>query len=79
MFTDRRQAGRLLAQLAGERHPRGGRPDLAGARLRSVTMPTLLIAGSLDHEVLRLNEHAARQLGGPHLVVAIENASHLFN
>ena len=57
---------------------RGGRPDLAGVRLRDVKAPTLLIVGSLDHDVLLLNERAAKRLGGPHLVVAIENATHLF-
>ncbi len=37
---------------------RGGRPDLAGPRLGLVRAPTLLLVGSLDTEVLRLNRHA---------------------
>jgi dienelactone hydrolase len=37
---------------------RGGRPDLAGPSLSEVRAPTLLIVGSLDPDVLMLNEKA---------------------
>jgi putative phosphoribosyl transferase len=57
---------------------RGGRPDLAGPRLRSVTAPTLLIVGGADTEVLRLNKLAAAQLGGPGRVSVVPGATHLF-
>ena len=40
----------------------GGRPDLAGARLRQVQAPTLLIMGSDDLGLLELGRHAARDL-----------------
>src|SRR5690348_16141233 len=35
---------------------RGGRPDLVLENLPNVTAPTLLIVGSLDYDVLKLNE-----------------------
>ena len=57
---------------------RGGRPDLAAARLPAVTAATLLIVGSRDPEVLTLNLHAADQLRCPHSVEVVEGAGHLF-
>ena len=57
---------------------RGGRPDLATDRLPSVHVPTLLLVGSLDREVLRLNRQAATQLGGEVRVEVVPGASHLF-
>jgi putative phosphoribosyl transferase len=58
---------------------RGGRPDLAGsAALAAVHAPVLLLVGSLDRDVLRLNEEASKQLGGTARVAVIEGASHLF-
>ena len=57
---------------------RGGRPDLAGEFLPKVQAPTLLIVGSADIEVLRLNEAAARQLRCPHEIVQVPGATHLF-
>lgn len=57
---------------------RGGRPDLTGGQLTHVTAPTLLIVGSLDHEVLALNQAAARLLRCPHRVETVLGAGHLF-
>lgn len=57
---------------------RGGRPDLAGDALRKVTVPTLLIVGGNDTEVLGLNEYAGAQLGGEYELKTVEGASHLF-
>jgi putative phosphoribosyl transferase len=58
---------------------RGGRPDLAGAQaLHRVHCPTLLIVGSLDHEVLALNRQALVQLGATRQLVQIPGATHLF-
>ncbi len=57
---------------------RGGRPDLAGATLPSVQAPTLLIVGSADVEVLRLNQAAARQLHCVCELVEVPHATHLF-
>ncbi len=58
---------------------RGGRPDLAGAHLREVTAPTLLIVGGADHVVLRLTRPALMQLGS-HVkeLAVIPGATHLF-
>jgi len=56
---------------------RGGRPDLA-KNLGKVKAPTLLIVGSLDNQVINLNEHAYTQLGGEKQIEIIEGASHLF-
>jgi putative phosphoribosyl transferase len=57
---------------------RGGRPDLAGEALRRVTAPTLLIVGSRDTEVLRLNQEAQRLLAGESRLEIVPGASHLF-
>jgi len=57
---------------------RGGRPDLAAARLGDVRVPTLLIVGGADTEVLRLNKAAAARLGGTGRVLVVPGASHLF-
>jgi len=57
---------------------RGGRPDLASESLDKVNAPTLLIVGSLDYEVLKLNREAYAQLTCEKRLEVIEGASHLF-
>ncbi|WP_043726784.1 phosphoribosyltransferase family protein [Kutzneria sp. 744] len=57
---------------------RGGRPDLAGDRLRLVAAPTLLIVGSRDEIVLDLNRGARAQLRCPSDLVVVSGATHLF-
>ncbi|HEY2671268.1 MAG TPA: alpha/beta fold hydrolase [Rugosimonospora sp.] len=57
---------------------RGGRPDLAGARLTGVEAPTLLIVGGRDTEVLALNREAQAQLRGPNRLDVVPDATHLF-
>ena len=57
---------------------RGGRPDLAGEELRRVPSPTLLIVGARDADVLRLNQQAATELGGPYEIEIVPKATHLF-
>jgi pimeloyl-ACP methyl ester carboxylesterase len=57
---------------------RGGRVDLAGARLADVTAPTLLVVGELDIEVLRLNRDAQRQLRCVNRLEIVADATHLF-
>lgn len=57
---------------------RGGRPDLAGAALAKVQAPTLLIVGSLDHEVLALNRDAFAQLRCKKDLQVVSGATHLF-
>jgi putative phosphoribosyl transferase len=57
---------------------RGGRPDLAAARLSRVDAPTLLIVGGNDEEVLRLNRAAASMMRCEHRVAVVPGATHLF-
>jgi putative phosphoribosyl transferase len=57
---------------------RGGRPDLASARLSAVESPTLLIVGGADEVVLRLNEEAAARLRCEHRLAIVRDATHLF-
>lgn len=57
---------------------RGGRPDLAGEALERVGMPTLLIVGGRDVEVLALNRVAAARLAGPSEISVVPGATHLF-
>lgn len=57
---------------------RGGRPDLAGAEmLNNVFVPTLLIVGSHDDEVIRLNEMALKEIPDAKLAL-VPGATHLF-
>ena len=57
---------------------RGGRPDLAGAWLKRVHVPTLLIVGARDEDVLILNRDAAAHLGCEHRLAVVPGATHLF-
>jgi putative phosphoribosyl transferase len=57
---------------------RGGRPDLAGPRLRSVQAPTLLVVGGEDHVVIGLNREAQAQLRCENRLVVVPGATHLF-
>jgi predicted phosphoribosyltransferase/dienelactone hydrolase len=57
---------------------RGGRPDLAGARLPLVSAPTLLIVGSRDTSVLDLNRDARAEMTCETQLVVIPGATHLF-
>jgi len=57
---------------------RGGRPDLAGAALCKVTVPTLLIVGGDDWDVLQLNRNAMSNLRCKAKLQLIPGATHLF-
>lgn len=58
---------------------RGGRPDLAGyPALAGITVPTLLIVGSLDGPVIDLNRAAAKAMKCPHQLSIVPGAGHLF-
>jgi dienelactone hydrolase len=57
---------------------RGGRPDLAGPALPLVAAPTLLIVGSLDREVVRLNRQAMAQMHAETVLELVPGATHLF-
>ena len=57
---------------------RGGRADLAEAtNLNKISIPTLLIVGGHDEEVIRLNELAGSHLINSKLVI-VPGANHLF-
>ena len=76
-------AAALLAAAARPRGvravvSRGGRPDLAGDRLSAVTVPTLLIVGERDPDVIDLNRAAATRLTGEWALRIVAGASHLF-
>ncbi len=57
---------------------RGGRPDLARARLSAVRAPTLLIVGSFDPLVLELNEEARQFMRCECQLEIVPCATHLF-
>ena len=57
---------------------RGGRPDLAGKYLPSVVVPTLLLVGGLDTEVIELNREAMDQMKSQKKLVIVPGATHLF-
>jgi putative phosphoribosyl transferase len=72
------QAAAEVPELAQLVISRGGRPDLAGDALKRVPVPTLLIVGSRDVEVLALNRAAAARLAGPAEIAVVAGATHLF-
>ncbi|MFI1963302.1 phosphoribosyltransferase family protein [Streptomyces pathocidini] len=57
---------------------RGGRPDLAGDRLRDVRAPTLLIVGGADETVVDLNRQAQSRLRCENRLEVVPGATHLF-
>jgi len=57
---------------------RGGRPDLAGDHLDKLCAPTLLIVGSKDDIVLKLNRLAMERMNCPKELAVVEGATHLF-
>lgn len=57
---------------------RGGRPDLAEGALEEVEVPTLLIVGGKDEQVIQLNRQAFERLPGPKKLEIVPGASHLF-
>lgn len=59
---------------------RGGRPDLAGDALASVTAPTLLIVGGRDEVVIDLNREAQRLMSAcaESRLEIVPGATHLF-
>jgi putative phosphoribosyl transferase len=58
---------------------RGGRPDMAGPHLVRVQVPTLLIVGGSDVEVLELNRSALDMIGSQKKkLIIVPHATHLF-
>lgn len=70
-------AARLKQRIAAV-VSRGGRPDLAHAKLADVQAATLLIVGERDADVLRLNQQAYEKLRCIKHLQVIANATHLF-
>ena len=78
--------GAAAALVASAREPkvsavvsRGGRPDLAGRKLRVVDAATLLLVGGEDHEVLELNRRALAELECEKQLEVVPGATHLFD
>jgi pimeloyl-ACP methyl ester carboxylesterase len=71
-------AAAQLGERVGAVVSRGGRPDLAGAALSRIRIPTLLIVGGDDVGVIELNEQAFAHLQGPKALKIVPGASHLF-
>jgi putative phosphoribosyl transferase len=57
---------------------RGGRPDLAGAVLDGIRIPTLLIVGGADLPIIDINQQVLARLRGPKALEIVPGASHLF-
>lgn len=72
------QAAAELGDQVSALVSRGGRPDLAAA-LEEVRMPTLLIVGGSDRDILGLNRAALAVLAGPKKLQIVPNATHLFS
>lgn len=78
--------GAAAALLAASKIPervraivsRGGRPDLAGSALATVASPTLLIVGSKDEQVLKLNNDALSSIRCDKEIRIVPGATHLF-
>jgi putative phosphoribosyl transferase len=67
-----------LGERIGAVVSRGGRPDLAMARLAEVTAPTLLIVGGRDSSVLELNRQAQALIKCENRLEIVPGATHLF-
>lgn len=71
-------AAAKLPDVVGAIVSRGGRPDLAAARLADVKAPTLLIVGGEDAPVIDLNRQAMDQMRAPVELKIVPGATHLF-
>jgi putative phosphoribosyl transferase len=71
-------AAAVLGSRVGAIVSRGGRPDLAGVALDNIRVPTLLIVGGADNEVIALNAGAFERLQGVKALEIVPGASHLF-
>lgn len=79
-------AGTAAALMVAVRRPRqvravvsrGGRPDLAAPVLGDVRVPTLLLVGAADPDVLELNRLALTRLRCEKRIDIVPRATHLF-
>ena len=67
-----------VGSVVGAVVSRGGRPDLAEARLAEVRAATLLIVGERDEVVLGMNDAALQKLNCEKSLVTVPHATHLF-
>ena len=65
-------------RLVGAIVSRGGRPDLARPSLSRVAAPTLLIVGSDDYPVIKMNQDALAQMRAEAHLEIVPGAGHLF-
>jgi dienelactone hydrolase len=72
------KAAAQLREGIGAVVSRGGRPDLAGDSLPEVKAPVLLLVGSLDTDVIILNEAAFSKIKSEKEMKIINGATHLF-
>jgi putative phosphoribosyl transferase len=73
------QAAALSEGEVGAVVSRGGRPDLAGiSSLEQVKVPTLLLVGGWDEEVIEINRKAYEHLRCTREMIIIPGATHLF-
>jgi pimeloyl-ACP methyl ester carboxylesterase len=71
-------AAATSGQKIGAIVSRGGRPDMAMPVLNKIGVPTLLIVGGDDYEVIELNQKAFDQLDCIKKLEIVEGATHLF-
>lgn len=71
-------AAAKLPRLVGAVVSRGGRPDLAEEALLRVQVPTLLLVGARDPQVIEFNRRAYALLPGEKQLELIRGATHLF-
>jgi len=72
-------AAELGSDVASSVVSRGGRVDMAGPYLKRVGVPTLLIVGERDQDVLELNRSALKELASQTKnLTIIPGATHLF-
>lgn len=72
------KAAAALPDLVHAVVSRGGRPDLAIDVAAKIKVPTLLIVGGADFEVIELNRVALKALKCEKKMEIVKNASHLF-
>jgi dienelactone hydrolase len=71
-------AAASLPKIVGAVVSRGGRTDLAENYLSLVRAPTLLIVGSYDNVVIRINGETMNRLSSKKKLEIVSGASHLF-
>lgn len=71
-------ASSLIGKKVSAVVSRGGRVDLAGCYLEKIEVPTLMIVGEEDTEVLGLNKDAQKHMRCVNEITIVPGATHLF-